>query len=186
MKDLLPCKVDVDIILLPPEDDLAPTLLKMVDDQRPYLERWLPWVSGNRTMEDAENFLRNARRFNHGGQQFNAVIAYQDSIAGCISFNRIDAFNRVGEIGYWLSSDLQGRGIITRACRALLYIGFNMLNLQRIEILTATKNIRSRRIPERLGFSLEGILKKYRRVDDQYYDMCLYALLVSEWEKIKT
>jgi ribosomal-protein-serine acetyltransferase len=184
--DLLPCKVDSDIILLPPEDDLAPTLMQMVDDQRIYLERWLPWVSGNRTIADAENFLKNARRFNIGGQQFNAVISYQGSIAGCISFNRIDSFNRVGEIGYWLSNDLQGRGVITRSCRALIYIGFTMLNLQRIEILTATQNIRSRRIPERLGFTLEGILKKYRRVDSHYHDMCLYAMLLQEWEKLRT
>jgi ribosomal-protein-serine acetyltransferase len=54
-------------------------------------------------------------------------------------------------VGYWMSADYQGRGIMTDCCKALLNYGFGALGLNRIEIRARTDNVKSRAIPIRLG-----------------------------------
>ncbi|MBK7633025.1 MAG: GNAT family N-acetyltransferase [Saprospiraceae bacterium] len=52
--------------------------------------------------------------------------------------HKIDHQNKIGEIGYWLTY-VQGKGITTSACEALLSFCFNELQLNRIEIKCGTK-----------------------------------------------
>ena len=72
-------------------------------------------------------------------------------------------FGIAGELGYWIRANHEGRGHITRACRALIDIGFEELGLHRIEIRAGLENARSRAVPERLGFTYEGIEREGSR-----------------------
>ncbi len=63
------------------------------------------------------------------------------------------------EIGYWCRKRFQGQGYITESTAAITKFAFETLGAKRVEIRCDPKNIRSRRIPERLGFELEGILR---------------------------
>ncbi len=89
--------------------------------------------------------------------------------------------NRVGEIGYWLGDVFQGRGIMTQACRAMVAYGFSERGLNRIEIHCAPANVKSRAIPERLGFRIEGTLRQAEKLVDGYVDNVVYGLLASEY-----
>ena len=51
-----------------------------------------------------------------------------------------------------------------------------------MEILCATGNTRSRAIPERLGFTQEGIIRQAERFNDHYNDLVVYGMLASEWK----
>jgi ribosomal-protein-serine acetyltransferase len=104
-------------------------------------------------------------------------------IAGVAGFNSLDRTTGIGYIGYWLGEEFTGKGIMTRVVRDLVEVGATYYSLQKIDIRCATGNSRSRAIPERLGFSHEGTLRRAERVYDQWLDHEVYALLIQESEQ---
>ena len=77
---------------------------------------------------------------------------------------------------------MQGRGIVTRSCRALVDYMFEQLSMNRVVIRALADNVRSRGIPHRLGFTLEGIQRQSELLyDDAFQDMAVYSMLASEW-----
>ena len=63
--------------------------------------------------------------------------------------------NKLASIGYWLDQHYQGKGIITKSCKALIHYGFTTLHLNRIEIRCGTENYKSQAIPESLHLKKE-------------------------------
>lgn len=84
-------------------------------------------------------------------------------------------------IDYVLAPAYRGKGVMTRACRALIGHAFANMKLNRIECWVDVKNIRSLAIPERLGFKREGILRQRVFYGDWFGDIVVYAVLKSEW-----
>ena len=64
------------------------------------------------------------------------------------------------EIGYWVRSSRIGRGIATAAAAALTKVGIELGGADRIEIHVDPENEASCRIPRRLGYVEEGILRR--------------------------
>jgi ribosomal-protein-serine acetyltransferase len=85
------------------------------------------------------------------------------------------------EIGYWLAAPFQGRGIMTRACRAMVAYAFDTLRLQKVVIRCALGNTRSCAIPQRLGFKHEGIARQAEWLYDHFVDLNLFGMLASNW-----
>ncbi len=69
---------------------------------------------------------------------------------------------------------------MTASCRAFVSHAFFTWKLNRVTIECATQNTRSRAIPERLGFKLEGITREIEWLRDHYVDHALYGLLKSD------
>lgn len=72
---------------------------------------------------------------------------------------------------------------MTEAVRALTTHAFTVLKLNRVEIRAAVGNVRSRAIPERLGFSQEGVARQAERIGDRYEDSVVYSMLATEWSQ---
>ena len=66
---------------------------------------------------------------------------------------------------------------MTNCCRTLIQHAFDVWKLNRVTIECATENARSRAIPERLGFKLEGIVRGIEWLQDRYVDHAMYGLL---------
>ncbi|HKX32724.1 MAG TPA: GNAT family protein [Blastocatellia bacterium] len=166
------------------EERHAEELFAMVDQNRPYLRQWLPWLDTNISSNDTRSFIKSAldQFANNGG--LVAGLWEHDRIVGIISYNCIDWQNRIAHVGYWLAAEHQGKGMMTRACRALITYAFNELELNRVEIRCATKNKRSRAIPERLGFAQEGTVRHAEWLYDHYVDHIIYGILASEWKSL--
>jgi hypothetical protein len=98
-----------------------------------------------------------------------------------INHLNVDWLNRWTALSYWLDAAHQGQGIMTACCRAMVDHGFNAWKLNRITIECATRNTRSRAIPERLGFKLEGIVRGIEWLHDCYVDHAMYGLLRSDY-----
>lgn len=160
----------------------ADMLFALTEQNRDYLKRWLPWLGNIRTVEDTLAFIRSSLGQLANNNGFQAGIWHDGRLAGVIGYHRIDWDNKATSIGYWIGEDYQGRGIITQACRVLVEHAFAEWKLNRVEISCAVENKRSRAIPERLGFRLEGELHEAEWLYDRYVNHVLYAVLAKEWQ----
>jgi ribosomal-protein-serine acetyltransferase len=160
--------------------DDADVLYDVTIRNRESLAPWMSWMDRVIDVSDTYAFLRSAEKEAYEHSAFKAGVWRQGSLIGCIDLHQIDWLNGNARIGYWLDKDYTGHGIMTRAVRLLVEYAFEALDLHRIEIHVATENHRSRRIPERLGFTMEGVLRQVQRLRGEYYDHALYALLRDE------
>lgn len=174
----LPVDDEIQLCLL--ELRHAPAVFQLVQENREYLAQWLPWALDEPSLAKTEAFINERLRRFAEGRHILTGIWYQDQLVGLISC-ALNPRLRAGEIGYWLAEPFLGRGIMTRACRALVTYGFEVLGLQRIEIRVATDNTRSQAIPKRLGFRQEGVLRRTGRIGDRYIDLIVYAMLAEDW-----
>lgn len=160
--------------------DDADVLYDVTIRNRESLAPWMSWMDRVIDVSDTYAFLRAAEKEAYEHSAFKGGIWRQGSLIGCIDLHQIDWLNGNARIGYWLDKDYTGHGIMTRAVRLLVEYAFEALDLHRIEIHVATENHRSRRIPERLGFTMEGVLRQVQRLRGTYYDHALYTLLRDE------
>lgn len=121
----------------------------------------------------------------HARGQVQWIIETAEGPAGWISIT-IDDEDRehgIGNIGYTVGEAFRGRGYATAAVAAVLPIAFDpkLLGLERLEILAAVDNLASRRVAERNGFRLEGILRGLLVINGTRIDHALYALLRTDW-----
>ncbi|GAB1646393.1 GNAT family N-acetyltransferase [Krasilnikovia sp. MM14-A1259] len=87
------------------------------------------------------------------------------------------------DVGFWIDAAAEGRGLITCALDAVLGHAFGDLGLHRVEMRTLTTNDRSRRLAERLGFTLEGVLRGAVKFPDGHRDVAVYAMLAGEYSE---
>ena len=161
----------------------AKALFHAVNTNRRHLAAFLPWVDKMQCVENFEEYLEYCTMLYQQKKEVSFVIMWKEEAVGRIGLHHIDQQNRTASIGYWLTKKAQGHGIMSQSCTALIDYGFNELHLHRIEIKAAVSNTRSRHIPEKLGFTEEGILREAELVNGRYLDLVLYPLLKREWEK---
>ncbi|GAI10613.1 unnamed protein product, partial [marine sediment metagenome] len=80
-----------------------------------------------------------------------------------------------GEIGYFVDQVCWGKGIATQAVKKLERIGFDELNLERIEIFTDIRHKASEKVAIKCGYKKEGVMRKAIKTGKSYYDAFLYA-----------
>ena len=83
----------------------------------------------------------------------------------------------------WQIRSVEGKGIMTRCCRVLIDYAFDKLEMNRFKIHCNVENVRSRAIPERLGFKLEGIHRQVECRNNSFDDWAIYAMLKEDWRK---
>jgi ribosomal-protein-serine acetyltransferase len=113
------------------------------------------------------------------GEGYHPGIWYQDDLVGLLAY-RLNGRSRSVELGYWLDAAMQGKGIVTQACRTMVQHAFEEHRVHKVVITCAIGNLRSRAVAERLGFVQEGILRA-GQLHDRYVDGVFYGLLVDEW-----
>ncbi|MBV8046422.1 MAG: GNAT family N-acetyltransferase [Paludibacterium sp.] len=169
------------IVLREPREDDADRLFALIDANRVLLGRWMPWLDYMRHDGDSLTYIRYSQEGNREGRFLNLLIWVDDEPAGVLCYFALEPAQRRSEIGYWLGQRWHGRGIMSRACQALIDYGFGHLNLYRIQIACAVDNLPSRALPERLGFTFEGVLHGREWVGERVLDHAIYALLLPAW-----
>ncbi|MCB9249832.1 MAG: GNAT family N-acetyltransferase [Ignavibacteriales bacterium] len=106
-----------------------------------------------------------------------------NKIIGTVGFNSFDVQNQKGEIGYALSQEYWGKGIIVEACKEIIEIGFKQLFLNRIEARCSPENVNSAKVLEKLGFTFEGILRQQIFAKEKFWDLKIYSLLLEDFRK---
>jgi ribosomal-protein-serine acetyltransferase len=165
------------------EEQYAQEFFALTERNRTYLQEWMPWAAGEGSLEETKAYMKQSLLQFANREAMRTGIWYQDRLVGVISFEQIDWTNLCVEIGYWIDAAMQGKGLVTTVCRALVSYAFEQYQLNKVEIHCAAENRRSRAIPERLGFAQEGILRQAERFADWYNDLVVYGMLASEWRE---
>jgi len=158
----------------------AEAVFQVVDVNRERLAEWMPWIDGTQGVEDQRAWI--ARVTADPDEREGVGIFVDGRYVGGAGLS-VGPFRFAGEIGYWIDAAHEGRGLVTRAVRALVDLGFGELGLHRIAIRAGVDNARSRAIPERLGFTREGVLRGDGKGSAGYgfHDLVVYGLLEDEW-----
>jgi len=88
------------------------------------------------------------------------------------------------EIGWRLLSEFWGRGYATEAARAALRVGFEQLELDEVVSYTATCNLPSQRVMQRIGMQHNGEMFDHPAVaeDSHLRPHVVYRLRRDEWQ----
>jgi len=172
--------LDNDIQLSLSIPQYADELYKLVDKNRDFLKQWLPWVETATKPSDTKKFIETQLSRFQRGEALHVTIFHGDKISGVLGYDRIDQENGIGHMGYWLAQEYNGKGIMTKSVKNLIELGFKYYSLNRIEIRCAVNNLKSRAIPERLGFQQEGTIRRALKVYGAYVDHVIYGLLKEE------
>lgn len=159
----------------------ASSLFEILDTNRHQMREWLPFVDSSLYVEDTLFYINMILETDN--TQY--VLIYEDRIVGMVGFNHIDYINQRVEIGYWMSPDVEGKGIMTQTVKELVKIAFFEKNLNRVQIRVAIGNEKSWKIPERLNFLFEGIERDGELlIEGNFTDIRVYSLLKKEYDKI--
>jgi len=153
-----------------------PAVHRLIERNLDRLRPWEPWAQGEQTEADTAAFTRLQLDQFSRGAVVPTVILHGDEPIGAASL-KLDSYLGTAELGYWIDRDWEGRGIVTRACAALIEHAVGQ-GMKRIEIRTAAQNERSRGVAERLGFEREGLLKQALPIGDDRVDVVLYGRIV--------
>lgn len=180
---MLTLKVDHEVEMQTFHQHHAEELFQMIHTYRDYLRVWLPWIDELNSPFNAHSFISIWLKQYIDGTGLYLGIRYKGKLVGCIDLHQIDWHNRLASIGYFLISNAQGKGLMTRTVSTLLQYSFIELGLNRIEIRCGEKNIKSRAIPERLGFTYEGCIREGENLHGRFHHLFLYSILAEEWAK---
>ena len=166
----------------------APLLKEAVDSSLDHLRPWMPWAHEDpQPLEAKVELLRGFRgRFDLG----------QDFVYGIFPADESEAVGGTGlhtrrgegvfEIGYWIRASRVGEGLGTEATAALTRVGFEVCEIDRIEIRVDPANEASLAIPRKLGFVEEGTLRGVLHGPDGspgQRDSVVFALLRGDFER---
>ena len=174
-------QVDADLELRPVRLADAPALFAAIDRNRDRLRQWLPWVETSYAPDDVHRFIAESEKQNQLRTALTMGVWKDGILCGSIGLHKIDARHRSTSIGYWIDGAYEGRGIMLRACRAIVTEGFRGYRLHRIEIRCATGNRRSSALPRKLGFVEEGILREAEWLYDHWVDLRVFSMLEQNW-----
>lgn len=156
-------------------------------ESRTHLAPWLPWVHQYRSPDDAHSFVIRAQARWLLREDLTVGIFDRNSgrYLGGSGLHRIDWALRTFEIGYWLRRTAQGHGFVSETVQLLTRLAFDRLQAHRVEIRVDTRNVRSRRVAERLGFVLEGTLRRCAPGEGgQPADRHIFALIREDYDHL--
>lgn len=141
------------------------------------------------TRENAEAFVQSALANRQQGTEFplvNVELA-TNRVVGSTRLFDYSAAHRQLEIGYtWLTPAVWRTAINTESKLLLLQYCFEELNLERVQLKTDGRNIRSQTAIARLGATKEGVLRKHRVLPDGYIrDTVMFSVLREEWPQVR-
>ncbi|MCK4708643.1 MAG: GNAT family N-acetyltransferase [Gammaproteobacteria bacterium] len=169
-------KIDDELQLVFLHPALAQELYDLVDINRDYLSKWLIFPPLIKSIDDIKTFIKKSVTEFADEKAMVCGIQKDGKLVGVIGFNKILKSLLKVEIGYWLSEEHQGKGIMFRACQSMIEYAFEQLGLEKIEIRAASENKASRSVCERLGLTLEGTITNCENLHGKIVDHAVYGI----------
>ena len=133
------------------------------------------------TLPDARKWLK---RLGENRDDIILAIVVDGEAAGGIGLHGMkDVYRYNGEIGYWLSEQHWGKGIMSGAVGLMVEYAFVQTHWLRLFACIYENNLSSMRVLEKNGFQRESIHRRAVMKEGKLQDEHLFALLKEKWEK---
>lgn len=135
---------------------------------------WETHRSINETYEYLNNFVFQMYRSGKG-MNWGIVMKENGKLIGTCSLHTAPVHRRA-ELGYVLSRNYWGNGLMTEAAKSAIAFGFHVMQLQRIQAICDVNNVSSARVLEKAEMQFEGILNNYLFYKERSWDVKMYAI----------
>jgi len=173
--------IDDNILLRSYQPDDAAELFLAINGSRLHLRKWLSWVDTTLKPEHSVNFIQQSLIDQHDQRALSLGIFCDRQIIGGIGLHHWDHYLRKAEIGYWITKDFEGKGIITNCASRFIDFAFQKIGLNKIELRFMPHNQRSAAVAERLGAKVEGIIRQSHLFNGKLEDIVVTGILKEEW-----
>lgn len=156
------------LLLKPPQLGDGAALNAAVLESFDNIQHTMPWAKEKPSLEESEEFVRQSAAnwiLKKNEEPYLPLFIFDkgdNSFIGATGFHHIAWEVPCLEIGYWIRNQYAGQGYMTEAVNAITQYAIKQLQVRRIVITCDSDNVRSKKIPERLGYELEAILKTSR------------------------
>ena len=116
--------------------------------------------------------------------EFAIIDCHQGSFIGNCGLMHINLQNRIAELGYWIRTTQTNMGFATQASKLALNFAFDVLRLNRIEIIVETSNKISQKFAENLGAKKKGLMRKRLNIHDKLHDAYLYSIVADDYDAL--
>lgn len=110
-------------------------------------------------------------------------IWFHGVLAGTVFMSRLNDSLTALEFGFWITEEYEGKGIVPRRVSALMDYAIDEMGIQRFIIGCAVNNLRSRAVPEHLGYRLHVTQPNKEVVGKFVYDRAIYGILSTAWRE---
>ena len=145
------------------------------------LQPWISWAATMPSLEDTELRVRQDHLKYLAREDFRLLMFLKGTntlVGGGNLILRKPEYWEVPkfEIGYWVRKSLEGQGYVSEAVAGLTKFGFEVLGARRIEIRCDEQNVRSRKVAERSGYTMEGLfINDGRNNSGDLYNLLIFA-----------
>lgn len=172
------------LVIRCPEPGDAQRFIDAIVPNIEHLNPWLPWAG--RDPLDLQSVIERLRRFRGHfdlGQDYIYLIFSPDEsrmVGGTGLHSRLG--EGALEIGYWIGKDFINQGLVTESSAALTRVAFEVNQVNRVEIHCAPDNVRSAKVPPKLGFTHEATLRqRSKQSDGSWRDSMVWTLLARDY-----
>jgi len=167
--------------LVPLEIEHIPSLFEAAQ----FPEIWAQYPIRINSIEDMSNHVLKALAGRDRREQYPYAVFDNElnKYVGSTRYLRISEDHNNLNIGStWYTPKVWRTRINTETKYLMLQYAFESIQVNRVEIITTTENVRSQKAIERLGATKEGILrKKYNNMD-----YVVFSILSTEWNEVKS
>jgi RimJ/RimL family protein N-acetyltransferase len=166
----------------------AQPIYETVMASQEHLAPWMPWAKQYQSVDDAYQFIRGQSGHWSFQKRIGTGIwrredgALLGGLGVTVRHWGLPAF----EIGYWIGQMYEGRGYMSESVRVMTTYLFEVLQAQRVAIRCDARNLRSKAVPERLGYTFEGSMRHYDLgTDGTIRDMLIYAMIPDDYARAR-
>lgn len=157
----------------------AEAMFDCIDFNRVFFRKYLPWVDKTKSVNDSLLKIQQDMEDYKSGLSLELGVFHENHFVGRCGFHKIGKSNL--EIGYFLHENINGQGIMTQCVKTLTQYGFDELEKHRVVIKMDIDNKASKAIPEKLGFTLEGIEREsYLSCGGEWRNNFVYSFLSTD------
>jgi len=157
---------------LKPND--AKNIYEKIQDEQIF--KYITSIPQPYTLQNAKDFIKKSLEKLEKKEGYEFVIEIDNELQGVIGLAIKKEHNKA-ELGYWISKDMRGKGIVTSAVKQIIKYGFNKLKLKRIYARFLDNNTSSERVMQKVGMTKEGVMKKASLHQGKYHDKTMYAII---------
>lgn len=174
-------QIDADLSLELQAPEQAAELFALVERNRAFIGQHMAWALHTHTHEAFRQYMQRDLQGMASERRWAWLIRYQGQAAGRIGIFVSFPEGREAELNYWLGEEFTGKGIVTRAAKAVTDFAFSTLNINHVLIGFSGLNPKSGAVAERIGFKHEFSKRHGSLHEGEWLDLHFWGITAKDW-----